>query len=62
MQVVEITGQEGIYPDQIFDKAIRNIFNQNSPAAMKQLKIIMGVTKSSYPLLMKKQVKLYELL
>jgi hypothetical protein len=27
MQVVEITGQEGIYPDQIFDKAIRNIFN-----------------------------------
>jgi len=47
---IEITGQEGIYPDQIFDKAIRNIFNQNSPAAMKQLKIIMGVTKSSYPI------------
>jgi hypothetical protein len=47
---IEITGQEGLYPDQIFDKAIRNIFNQNSPAAMKQLKIIMGVTKSSYPI------------
>ena len=27
---VEMTGQEGIYPDQIFDKAIRNIFNSDS--------------------------------
>ena len=45
---VEMTGQEGIYPDQIFDKAIRNIFNSDSPVAIKELKQIMGVTKSSY--------------
>jgi hypothetical protein len=43
-----MTGQEGIYPDQIFDKAIRNIFNSDSPVAIKELKQIMGVTKSSY--------------
>jgi|TARA_R100000149_G_C5880311_1_gene145268 hypothetical protein len=45
---IEMTGQSSIYPDEVFDKVIRRILSADSPDAVKQLKQILGVTRSSY--------------
>lgn len=48
---IEMQGNAGIYPDQVFDKVIRRVLDSDSPDAIKQLKQVLGVTKSSYQVL-----------
>ena len=48
---IEMQGNAGIYPDQVFDKVIRRVLDSDSPDAIKQLKQVLGVTKSSYEVL-----------
>lgn len=45
---IEMQGSAGIYPDQVFDKVIRRVLSDSSPEGVRQLKQILGVTKSSY--------------
>lgn len=47
---VEMTGKEAIYPDQLFDKVIRDVLASGSPAAIREIKQIIGLTKSKYDL------------
>jgi len=48
---IEMSGPASIYPDEIFDKVIRRILAADSPDAVKQLKQVLGVTRSSYDIL-----------
>ena len=48
---IEMVGPAGIYPDQVFDKVIRRVLDGGGPDGVKQLKQILGVTKSSYEVL-----------
>lgn len=48
---IEMQGNAGIYPDQVFDKVIRRVLDSDSPDAIRQLKQVLGVTKSSYEVL-----------
>ena len=48
---IEMIGTASIYPDEVFDKVIRRVLASDSPAAVKQLKQILGVTRSSYKIL-----------
>lgn len=48
---IEMQGNAGIYPDQVFDKVIRRVLSDNSPEGVRQLKQVLGVTKSSYDVL-----------
>ena len=48
---IEMVGPASIYPDQVFDKVIRRVLDGGGPDGVKQLKQILGVTKSSYDVL-----------
>ena len=48
---IEMVGPATIYPDEVFDKVIRRILASDSPDAVKQLKQVLGVTRSSYDIL-----------
>lgn len=45
---IEITGPASIAPDEIFDKVITRVLASDSPDAVRQLKQILGLTKSEY--------------
>jgi hypothetical protein len=47
---IEMVGPSGIYPDEVFDKVIRRVFD-GTPDSVRQLKQILGVTRSSYDVL-----------
>lgn len=48
---IDITGLESIAADEVFDKVIRRVMAGDSPDAVRQLKQILGVTKSSYDII-----------
>jgi len=47
---IEMVGPASIYPDEVFDKVIRRVLD-GTPDSVRQLKQVLGVTKSSYDIL-----------
>lgn len=45
---IEMMGRASLAPDEVFDSVIRRVLAGNSPDSVKQLKQIMGITKSEY--------------
>ena len=45
---IEMVGTASLAPDEVFDKVITRIFASDSPDSIRQLKQILGLTKSEY--------------
>ena len=45
---IEMVGTASLAPDEVFDSVIRRVLNGNSPDSVKQLKQLLGLTKSEY--------------
>jgi hypothetical protein len=48
---IDMVGKASINADEIWDKAIKRIFTSDSPEAIRQIKSLMGVTRSTYDVL-----------